>query len=100
VWGKTWSLTSREKRRPRLFENGVLRRTFGPKGDETTAEGRKLNNEELNDLYCSPNIILVIKSRRIRRVGHVARMGDRKGAYTVLVGTSWRKSQLGRSRCR
>ena len=62
-----------------MFENGVLRRMFVPKKDETTEEWRKLNKEELNDLYSSANIILVIKSRRIRWVGHVARMGDRKG---------------------
>jgi len=76
---KTWSLTSREERRPRVFENGVLWRMSGPKKDETTEKWRKLNNEELNDLHSSPNIILVIKSRRIRWVGNVARMGDRKG---------------------
>jgi hypothetical protein len=76
---KPWSLTSREESRPRVFENGVLRRMFAPKKDETTEEWRKLNNEELNDLYSSPNIILAIRSRRITWMGHVARMGDRKG---------------------
>jgi len=65
----------REERRLRVFENMVLRRIFGPKRDEVTREWRKLHNEELNDLYCSPNIIWVIKSGRIRWAEHVARMG-------------------------
>jgi hypothetical protein len=66
--------------------NRVLRRIFGPKRDEVTGEWRKLHIEELNDLYCSPCIIWVFKSRRKRRVQRIARMGDRRGVYRVLVG--------------
>ena len=69
-----------------MFENRVLRRIFGPKRDEVTGEWRKLHNEELNDLHCSPNIVHVIRSRRIRWAGHVAHMGERRGIYRVLVG--------------
>ena len=78
---ETWSLTLREKRRLWVFENRVLRRIFGPKRDEVTGKWRKLHNEELDDLYSSPNIIRVIKLRRW--AGHVARMG-RGEAYTVF----------------
>ena len=76
---ETWSLILREERRLRVFENGVLRRMFGPKRDEVTGEWKILHNEELNDLYSSPNIVRVIKSRRMRWAGHVARMGERRG---------------------
>jgi len=69
-----------------VFENRVLRRIFGPKKDEVTGEWRKLHNEELNNLYSSPNIVRVIKSRRMRWAGHVARMGEGRGVYRVLVG--------------
>ena len=94
----TWSLTSREERRLRVFENIVLRRIFGPKRDEVTGEWRKLHNEELNDMYSSPNVVRVIKSRRMRWAGHVARMGGGRGLYRVLVGKSERKRPLGRPR--
>jgi len=63
----------------------VLRRIFGPSRDEVTGEWRRLHNEELNDLYCSPNIVRVIKLRRMRRVGHVARMGEGRG----VIGSWW-----------
>ena len=83
-WCETWSLTLREERRLRVFENRVLRRVFEPKRDEVTGEWRKLHNEELNDLYSLPNIVRVVKSRRMRWAGHVARMGeDRRGAQGV-----------------
>ena len=71
-----WSLILREERRLRVFENRVLRRVFGPKRDEVTGEWRKLRNEELSDLYSLPNIVRVVKSRRMRWAGHVARMGQ------------------------
>ena len=95
---ETRSLTLREERRLRVFENRVLRRIFGPKRDEVTGEWRKVHNEELNDLYCSPNIVWVIKSRRMRWVGHVARMGERRGVYWVLVEKPEGKRPLGRPR--
>ena len=97
---ETWSLIVRGERRLRVFENRVLRRIFGAKRDGVTGELRKLHNEELNDLYCSPNIVRVIKSRRMRWAGHVARMGERRGAYRVLVGKLERKSPLRRLRRR
>ena len=75
---ETWSLTLWEERRLRVFGNGVVRRIFGPKRDEGRGEWGKLHNEELNDLYCSSNIIRVIKSRRMIWVGHVARMGGQE----------------------
>jgi len=90
----------RDERRLRVFENRVLRRIFGPKRDEVTGEWRKLYNEELNDLYCSTNIVWVIKSRGMKWAGHVARMGDRRDAYRALVGKPERKRPLGRPRLR
>ena len=83
---ETWSLTLREKRRLRVLENRLLRGIFGPKRDEVTGEWRKLHNEELNDLYSSPNIVRVIESRRMGWAGHIARMGARRGVYSVLLG--------------
>jgi len=76
---ETWSLTLREERKLRVFENMVFRRISGPRRDEETGEWRRLHKEELNDLYSSPNIVRVIKSRRMRWAGHVARMGEERG---------------------
>jgi len=90
----------REERKLRVFENMVLRRIFGPRSDEVTGEWRRLHNEELNDMYCSPNIVRVIKSRRMKWAGHVARMGEKRGVYRVLVGKPEGKRPLGRPRRR
>jgi len=97
---ETWSLTLREGHRLRLSDNRVLRRMLGPTRDEVTGEWRKLHNEELNDLDSSPNIFRVIKQRRMREAGHVARMGARKGVYRVLVGRPEGRRSLGRPRRR
>ena len=82
---EAWSLTLREERKLRVFENTVLRRIFGPRRDEVTGELRRLHNEELNDLYPSTNIVLVIKSRRMRWAGHVARTFEERGC----IGSWW-----------
>jgi len=82
---KTWSLTLREERKLRVFENMVLRRIFGPRRDEVTEEWRRFHNTELNDLYSSPNIVRVIKYTRMRWAGHVARMGEERGC----IGSWW-----------
>jgi hypothetical protein len=84
---ETWSLTLREENRLRVFENRVLRRIFGPKRDEVTGEWRKC------DLYSSPSIIRIIKSRRMRWAGHVARMGKKRNAYRLLKETT-RKTKM------
>jgi hypothetical protein len=97
---ESWSLTLREERRLREFENRALKRIFGPKRDEVTWEWRRLHNDELNDLYSSPNMIWVIKSRRMRWMGHVAHMGGRRGAHRVLIGIPEGKRPLGRPRGR
>jgi hypothetical protein len=97
---ETWSLTLREEQRLRVFENRVLRTIAGPKRDEATGEWRRLHNEELNDLYSLPNIIRVIKSRRMRWAGHVARMGEERGAYRILVGRPEGRRPRGRPRRR
>ena len=82
---ETWSWTLEEERKLRVFENRVLKRIFGPRRDEVRGEWRRLHNEELNDFYSSPNIVRVIKSRRMRWVGHVARMGEERGC----IGSWW-----------
>ena len=97
---ETWSLTLREEHRLTVFENRVLRRIFGPKMDWVTGEWRKLHNEELNDLYSSPNIVRVIESRRMRWAEHVARMEEGRGVHKVSVGKPEGKRPLGRPRRR
>jgi hypothetical protein len=97
---ESWSLTLKEECRLRGFENKVLRRIFGPKRDEVTGEWRILHKKELYALYSSQNIIRVIKSRRLRWAGHVARMGERRGKYRALVGKSEGRRPLGRPRRR
>ena len=91
-------LTLREEHRLRVFENRVLRRIFGHKRDGVTGEWRKLHNGESDDLYFSPNIVRVIKSRRMRWVGHVARMDEERGVHKVLMGKPDGKRPLGRPR--
>jgi hypothetical protein len=84
----------------RVFVNRVLRRIFGPKRDEVTGVRRKLHNEELHGLYSSPSIVRVIKARRMRWAGHVARMGEMRGAYNILVGRLEGRRPLERPRRR
>jgi hypothetical protein len=93
---ETWSLTVREEHKLRIFENKVLRTIFGPKRDGVTGGWRKLHNEELHNLYSSPRVIRIIKLRRMRWAGHVARMGDKGNAYKLLVGKPKGKRPLGR----
>jgi hypothetical protein len=81
-----WSLTVREEHTSRVFENRVLRRIFEPKRDGVTGGWRNLHNEELHNLYSLPSIIRIIKSRRMRWAGHVARMGAKRNVYRLLVG--------------
>ena len=97
---ETWSLILREERRLIMFENRVLRRIFGPKRDEGMGEWRKPLNEELSDLYSSPNIVRVIKSRRMRWARHVARMGESRVVYRVFMDKHEGKRPLGTSRLR
>jgi len=90
----------REERKLRVFENMVLRRIFGPRRDEVTGEWRRLHNEELNDLYSSSNSVRVIKSRRIRWADHVARFGEERELYRILLGKPEGRKPLGRPRRR
>ena len=95
---KTWSVTLREDGRLTVSENRILRRLFVSKRDEVTGKWRRLHNEELYDLYCSPNIIRVIRSRRMRWAVNVALMVDRRSSYRILVGKPGVKRPLGRPR--
>jgi hypothetical protein len=96
---ETWSLTVREEHKLRVFENRMLR-ILGPKRDGVTGGWRKLHNEELHNLYSSPSIIRIIESRRIRWAGHVARMGEKRNVYKLLVGKPKGMRPLGRPRRR
>jgi hypothetical protein len=97
---ETWSLTLKKEHRLRVFENRVLRRIFGPKRGEVTGKWRKLHNEELHDLYSSLSIIRIIKERRMRWVGHVARTGEKRNGYRLLVGKPQGRRPLGKPRRR
>jgi hypothetical protein len=90
----------REGHRLGVYENTALRRIFGPKREEVVGGSRRLHNEEINNLYTSPNIIRVIKSRRMRWAGHVACIGEMRNAYKILVGRPEGKRLLGRLRSR
>jgi hypothetical protein len=97
---ETWSLTVKEEHKLRVFENRLLRRIFGPKRDGLTGGRRKLHNGELHNLYCSSSIIRIIKSRRMRWARHVARMGEKRNVYMLVVGKAEGKRPLGRPRRR
>jgi hypothetical protein len=97
---ETWSLALREEHRLGVFENRMLKRIFEPKRDEVIGEWRKLHNEELHDLHSSPRIIRMIKTRRMRWTGHVARMGEKRSAYRLFVGKPEGRRPLGRPRRR
>jgi hypothetical protein len=101
VYGcETWSLPLKEEHRLRMFENRVLRRIFGPKRDEITRGWRKLHTVELHNMYPSPNVIIIMKSRRIRWAGHVIRMVDKRNAYRIFVGKPEGNRKIGRLRRR
>jgi hypothetical protein len=101
VYGcETWSLALREEHRLRVFENRVLRRIFGPKRDEVTGEWRMLQSGELHNFYSSPDIIRQIRPRRMKWAGHVARMGEGRNVYRVLVGKPKGKRPVERPRRR
>jgi hypothetical protein len=93
-------MTLREERRLKVFENRVLRRVFGPKGDEVTGKWRKLHNEKFNDMYSLAKIVRVVKSRRMRWAGHVARIGEGTVVHRVLVGKPEGKRPLERPKRR
>jgi hypothetical protein len=97
---ESWSTTLADEHKLRVFENKVLRKIYGPKRDEITGEWRRLHNEELHELYDSPDIIRIMKSRRLRWAGHVARMGEKRRLYSIVVGKPEGKRPLGRPRRR
>jgi hypothetical protein len=98
--GVKLGLTLREEHRLRVFENRVLRKIFPPNKDEITGGWRKLHNEEFRNLYSSPSKIIITNSRRMRRAGHVARIGEKRNAYRILVGKPKGRRPLGRPRRR
>ena len=97
---ESWSTTLADKHKLRVFENKVLRKIYGPKRDEMTGEWRRLHNEELHGLYDSPDVVRIMKSRRLRWAGHVARMGEKRRLYSIVVGKPEGKRPLGRPRRR
>ena len=97
---ETQTLTLREEKRLQVFENKVLRKIFGPKRDNQTGEWRRLHNRELHNLYGKPDIIRIVKSRRLRLAEHVTRMGNERGAWKLLVGKPEGKRPVGRQRMR
>jgi len=97
---ETWSLTLKKEHRLRVFESRVFKRIFGQKWNEVTGEWRKVHNEDINDLYCSPNTFRVIKSRRMRWARNVARVGEGRDVYMILVGKSEEKEPLWRPKRR
>ena len=97
---ESWSTTVADEQKLRVFENKILRKIYGPKRDEMTGEWRRLHNEELHGLYDSPDVVKIMKSRRLRWAGHVARMGEKRRLYSTLVGKPEGKRPLGRPRRR
>ena len=97
---ESWSTTLADEHKLHVFENKVLRKIYGPKRDEMTGEWRRLHNEELHGLYDSPDVVKIMKSRRLRWAGHVARMGEKRRLYSILVGRPDGKRPLGRPRRR
>jgi hypothetical protein len=95
---ETWSLKLRKEHRLKAFENRILRRIFGPKRDGLTGGWIKLHNEDLHDLWLTPSIIRIIKSKRMRWAGHVARMAEKRNVYRLLVGNPEGKRPLGKPR--
>lgn len=97
---ESWSTTLADEHKLRVFENKVLRKIYGPKRDEMTGEWRRLHNEELHGLYDSPDVVKIMKSKRLRWAGHVARMREKRRLYSILVGRPDGKRPLGRPRRR
>ena len=97
---ESWNTTLADEHKLRVFENKGLRKIYGPKRDEMTGEWRRLHNEELHGLYDSPDVVRIMKSRRLRWAGYVARMGEKRRLYSIVVGKPEGKRPLGRPRRR